>query len=267
MRHPALLAQDLASLDVLSGGRVIAAIGAGWNRPEYDALGIPFDPVGTRVSRLTEAVAVLKGCFSGEPFSFHGEHYTVTDHTGLPAPASGDGVPLMIGGGGKRVLTLAGREADIVSLAPRTLAAQDGGTVVRSDPRSITVAATEEKLGWIREAAGDRFDAIELNVYPTGTAPVLTDDPRKGRVLLLEPLTDATLGMRGIALSPMFAELVRAQLGAQGSPRGAQLTATALIGALANLFIRWLDGTLDIDRAELTDYCVRLLVIATELAR
>ena len=96
---------------------------------------------------------------------------------------------------------------------------------------------------------------------------VLTDDPRKGRVLLLEPLTDATLGMRGIALSPMFAELVRAQLGAQGSPRGAQLTATALIGALANLFIRWLDGTLDIDRAELTDYCVRLLVTATELAR
>lgn len=96
---------------------------------------------------------------------------------------------------------------------------------------------------------------------------VLTEDPRKGRVLLLEPLTDATLGMRGIALSPVFAELVRAELGVQGSPRGAQLTATALIGALANLFIRWLDGTLDIDRAELTDYCVRLLVSATGLAR
>ena len=101
---------------------------------------------------------------------------------------------------------------------------------------------------------------------------VLTDDPRKGRVLLLEPLTDATLGMRGIALSPMFAELVRAQLGPQHgahrtNARGAQLTATALIGALANLFIRWLDGTLDLDRAELTDYCVRLLVKATDLAR
>ncbi len=96
---------------------------------------------------------------------------------------------------------------------------------------------------------------------------VLTEDPRKGRVLLLEPLTDPTLGMRGIALSPMFAELARVELGTQGSPRGAQLTATALIGALANLFIRWLDGTLDIDRGELTDYCVRLLVTATELAR
>lgn len=97
---------------------------------------------------------------------------------------------------------------------------------------------------------------------------VLTDDPRKGRVLLLEPLTDATLGMRGVALSPMFAELVRAQLGPKGgNAHGARLTATALIGALANLFIRWLDGTLDVDRAELTEYCVRLLVTATDLAR
>jgi AcrR family transcriptional regulator len=97
---------------------------------------------------------------------------------------------------------------------------------------------------------------------------VLTDDPRKGRVLLLEPLTDATLGMRGVALSPMFAELVRAQLGPRaGDAQAARLTATAVIGALANLFIRWLDGTLEVDRAELTDYCVRLLVSATELAR
>jgi AcrR family transcriptional regulator len=95
---------------------------------------------------------------------------------------------------------------------------------------------------------------------------VLTDDPRKGRVLLLEPLTDATLGMRGVALSPMFAELVRAQLGPKGgNAHGAR--PTAIIGALANLFIRWLDGTLDVDRAELTEYCVRLLVTATDLAR
>lgn len=102
---------------------------------------------------------------------------------------------------------------------------------------------------------------------------VLTDDPRKGRVLLLEPLTDPTLGMRGIALTPMFTELVRAQLGSDtsrtspASPDGAQLTATALIGALANLFIRWLDGSVAVDRARLIDYCVRLLVTSAELAR
>ena len=71
---------------MLSGGRVEVAIGAGWNRPEYVALGLPFDPVGVRVSRLTEAVAVLKGCFGPGPFSFAGEHYTITDYTGTPQP-------------------------------------------------------------------------------------------------------------------------------------------------------------------------------------
>jgi AcrR family transcriptional regulator len=96
---------------------------------------------------------------------------------------------------------------------------------------------------------------------------VLTDDPRKGRVLLLEPLTDPTLGMRGIAISPMFVELVRGQLGADAAPDAAQLTATALIGALANLFIRWLDGSLDVSRDRLADYCVRLLVSSADLAR
>lgn len=98
---------------------------------------------------------------------------------------------------------------------------------------------------------------------------VLVDDPRKGRVLLLEPLTDPTLGVRGSVASAMFVDLVRAQLDAEAavSPAGAELTATALVGALANLFIHWLDGALHLERAELTDYCVRLLVTCAELAR
>jgi probable F420-dependent oxidoreductase len=178
LRHPAILAQDLASLDVLSGGRVEVGIGAGWNRPEYDAIGRPFDGVGTRVSRLAEALAVIKGSFGDEPFSYAGEHYTMTGHDGQPKPVQRPHPPLFIGGGGKRVLSLAAREADTVSLAPRTLTAASGESV-RSDPSSITFAATEEKIGWIREAAGDRFDNLELNVYPTGTAPIVTDHPRK----------------------------------------------------------------------------------------
>jgi probable F420-dependent oxidoreductase len=192
LRHPALLAQDLATLDVLSGGRVEGAIGAGWNRPEYDALGLPFDTVGTRVARLAEAVAVLKGCFTGEAFSLAGEHYTVTDHVGLPTPVQRPHPPLFIGGGGRRLLTLAGREADIVGLAPRTLATPAGGPVVRSDPRSITIAATEEKIGWVRDAAGDRFDRLELNVYPTGSAPELTDSPRKVAADVLDGIRSRT---------------------------------------------------------------------------
>ena len=192
LRHPALLAQDLATLDVLSGGRVEVGIGAGWNRPEYAALGLPFDPVGVRVSRLAEAVAVLKGCFAEGPFSFAGEHYRITEHDGQPTPVQRPHPPILIGGGGRRVLTLAGREADIVSLAPRTLAATDGGDAVRSDPRSITIAATEEKIGWIREAAGDRFDAIELNVYPTGGPPMLTDHPRREAADVLDRIRART---------------------------------------------------------------------------
>jgi hypothetical protein len=78
LRHPAVLAQDLATLDALSGGRVEIGLGAGWNKPEHDAIGIPFEQAGVRVKRLAEAIAVLKGCFAEGPFSFSGEHYTIT---------------------------------------------------------------------------------------------------------------------------------------------------------------------------------------------
>jgi probable F420-dependent oxidoreductase len=172
LRHPVILAKDLATLDVLSGGRLDVAIGAGWNKPEYDAIGMTFDPVGVRVSRLTEAVAVIKGCFGEEAFSFAGEHYTITDYDGQPKPIQQPHPPIFIGGGGRRILTLAGREANIVGLAPRILSEQ------RSDPRSITWAATEEKLGWVREAAADRFDGLTFNVYPSGWPITVTDDLR-----------------------------------------------------------------------------------------
>jgi probable F420-dependent oxidoreductase len=193
LRHPALLAQDLATLDVLSGGRVDVALGAGWNRPEYEALGLAFGAVGVRVSRLAEAVTVIKGCFLEGPFSFEGEHYTITGHDGLPKPPQRPHPPFFIGGGGKRLLTLAAREADIVGLAPRTLPAESAeGAPVRSDPRSITIAATEEKIAWVREAAGDRFASLEFNVYPTGSAPILTDHPRKAAADLLDGIRART---------------------------------------------------------------------------
>jgi probable F420-dependent oxidoreductase len=172
LRHPAVLAQDLATLDVLSGGRLDVALGAGWNKPEYDAIGLVFDPVPTRQARLEEAVAVIKGAFSGEPFSFHGEHYEINDYQGSPKPTQQPHPPIFIGGGGRRTLTLAGREANIVGLAPRILKEQ------RAEPFSLTWAAAEEKIGWVREAAGDRFDDLVFNVYPSGSPIVVTDDVR-----------------------------------------------------------------------------------------
>lgn len=174
LRHPAVLAQDLATLDVLSGGRVEIALGAGWNKPEYDAIGIPFEPVGTRIQRLAEAVAILKGCFADGPFSFAGEHYTIAAHDGVPKPAQRPHPPIFLGGGGRRLLTLAGREAQIVGLAPRLVQ----GDRPRVDAWSLTAAATEEKIGWVREAAGERFGELELNTYATGGPTVITGDPR-----------------------------------------------------------------------------------------
>lgn len=172
LRHPAVVAQDLASIDVLSGGRVDVAIGAGWNKPEYEAIGIPFDPTPIRQERLAESIAVLKGVFSGEPFSFAGKHYTITGYTGRPLPVQRPHPPFFIGGGGRSTLTLAGREADIVGLAPRILAS------AKVDARSLTLAAAREKIGWVREAAGERFPSLELNIYPSTWPVTVTDNLR-----------------------------------------------------------------------------------------
>ena len=182
LRHPAVLAQDLATLDVLSNGRLEIGIGAGWNEPEYEEIGLPFEPVATRVGRLAESVAVLKGLFGDGPFSFDGTHYTIRARDGQPKPVQKPHPPLMIGGGGRRVLSLAAREANIVSLAPRI--AGDG----RGDPTSITVAATAEKIDWVREAAGDRFGDLEFNVYPSMSEVTVTEHARAEAAKLRDKL-------------------------------------------------------------------------------
>jgi probable F420-dependent oxidoreductase len=199
LRHPAVLAQDLASIDVLSGGRLDIAIGAGWRKEEYAAIGLAFDDGPTRVARLAEAVTVLKGCFAAGPFSFAGEHYTITDYDAEPKPVQRPHPPLMIGGGGRRILSLAGREADIVGLAPRMLGEE------RTDPRSITLAATAEKVEWAREAAGPRADDLVFNVYPSGGPVVMTDDARseaRSRVDQLAARTGVELTIEEALESP-----------------------------------------------------------------
>jgi probable F420-dependent oxidoreductase len=186
LRHPAVLAQDLASLDVLSGGRLDVAIGAGWNKPEYDSIGLPFDPTPVRQSRLAEAVAVLKGYFGDGPFSFAGDYYTIRELDGYPKPVQRPHPPFLIGGGGRKTLALAGREADIVGLAPRILSGE------RSDPGSLTLAAAAEKIEWVREAAGERFDDLVFNVYPSTWPITITDDPRREAAKVVDHLRGRT---------------------------------------------------------------------------
>lgn len=157
-RHPVVLAMSAGSIDILSHGRLELGIGAGWLKDEYDQSGIPFDPPGVRIARLQEAVTLLKQLLRGEPTTFHGEFYTVTDLTLPPEPVQKPHPPILIGGGSKKILSLAGREANIVGITNRAL--PDGS----KDMEDVTAAATERKIAWVQEAAGDRFPEIELNI-------------------------------------------------------------------------------------------------------
>lgn len=157
-RHPAVLAKEAATIDRLSGGRLEFGLGAGWMTTDYEATGIPLDPPSVRIERLEEALEVITGLWSGEPLDHHGRFYDITDLAGSPLPAQRPGPPIVIGGGGRKVLGVAGRRADVINLNP-TLAA---GIIDHRAGPSATPEATERKIGWIREAAGDRFDSIEL---------------------------------------------------------------------------------------------------------
>jgi probable F420-dependent oxidoreductase len=214
LRHPAVLAQDLASLDVLSDGRLDINIGAGWNRAEYEALGIAFDPAPVRSERLAEAIAVLKGCMGPGPFSFDGSHYRIREHDGGPKPVQRPHPSFMIGGGGRRTLELAAREADVVGLAPRIRAG-------RGDPLSFTWEATQEKIAWVRAAAGERWERLTLNVYPSTVPVTITDAARTEARKAADTLT-----------SRFGAELTEAQVLA--SPH-------VFIGSLASLTEKLID--------------------------
>lgn len=155
-RHPAVLAKELATLDVLSDGRLEVGLGAGDQQDDYDQIGLPFDPPGVRVARLQEAVRVLKGLWGEGPFTYTGTHYTIRALTGWPRPVQRPHPPLYIGAGGQRLLTFAAREADSVGIIAQAL--PDGGLDVGRD----TEALLAEKVSWVRAAAGERFARLEL---------------------------------------------------------------------------------------------------------
>ena len=170
-RHPVVLAKEMASIDRLSGGRLELGIGAGWMSSDYEQAGIAMDPPGVRIDRLEEALDVLEGLFGPGPFSYQGKHYRIGGLDGLPKPVQQPkGPPVLIGGGGRRVLTLAARRADIVGVNP----AIRSGRTDRAAAEDGAAAVTDQKLGWVRDAAGDRYGDIEINMLIF--ACVVTDD-------------------------------------------------------------------------------------------
>ena len=159
-KHPVVLAKELATIDLLSEGRLEIGIGAGWMQTDYDESGIPYDSPKIRVDRFVEAIAVMKGAFAEGAYSFAGDHYTITGYDGQPKPVQRPWPPLLIGGGGKRVLSFAAREADIVGINA-TLTSGAIGTEAIS---TMTAEAVDAKVAIVRDAAGGRFDDIEMNI-------------------------------------------------------------------------------------------------------
>jgi probable F420-dependent oxidoreductase len=157
-RNPVMLAKEATTIDLLSGGRLEFGLGAGWNTGDYRQLGIAYDPPKTRVDRMEEALALMKRLWTEEKVSHHGAHYRVRDATVLPRPTQRPHPPVMIGGGGPRMLRIAAREAQIIALAPAVNS--------RGGPRlgTVTVASLEERITRLRRVAADRIDELELNV-------------------------------------------------------------------------------------------------------
>jgi probable F420-dependent oxidoreductase len=185
-RHPVVLAKEVATLDLLSEGRVEFGLGAGWMTSDYEQSGIPNDSPGTRIDRMTESLAIMKSLWSDGRATLAGKHYTITEAVGTPTPHQRPYPPIIIGGGGKRILTLAGREADIVGINPNLAAGYIGPEVAAN----TLVEFYRQRVEWVRSAAGDRFDQLELQVLtflvqvvPTGRevleqmAPLLSTTP------------------------------------------------------------------------------------------
>ena len=180
-KHPVVLAKELATIDLLSEGRLEIGLGAGWMISDYEEAGIPYDPPKVRIDRFVEGLRIIKGTMGEGAFSFSGDHYTVTNYDGLPKPAQKPGPPVLIGGGGKRVLSIAAREADIVGING-TL---DAGVIGPEAVSTMTAAAVDEKVDIVAAAGAHRLDSIEMNIR---TFFVKVTDDRAGMI-------DAVAGM------------------------------------------------------------------------
>ena len=173
-RHPVVLAKEAATLDIVSGGRFEFGLGAGWMKTDYQQSGIPMDKPSVRVARLAESLAIMRAMWRDGSVTFTGEHYRVSGAAGTPAPTTPGGPPLVIGGGGRRVLTLAGRYADIVSIVPSLTAGYVGPEVAAES----VVEKYTDRVRWAREAA-DRAGDLEFQCWTVAVQVV----PNAGEVI------------------------------------------------------------------------------------
>jgi probable F420-dependent oxidoreductase len=204
-RHPVMLAKELATLDFFSGGRLDIGLGAGWLRGEYEAIGLRFDPAGVRLDRLESTIALLRAAFAGGELNIDDEHVHAVGFQAVPAVVQQPMPPLMIGGGSPRILRIAGREADTVSLNFDNSSGKIGPAGVGSS----TAELTERKIGWIREGAGDRFDDVELEIaaYFTVVTPEGAADATRAKMAPMFGLDASTFADHPHALVGTVAEI------------------------------------------------------------
>jgi probable F420-dependent oxidoreductase len=157
-RHPVVLAKEIATLDLFSGGRVEFGLGAGWMTADYEQSGIVEDPAAVRISRMTESLAVMKSLWANGSATVKGEYFQVTEALGAPEPVQRPHPPIIIGGGGRRILGIAAREADIVGVNPSLAAGYIGPEVLET----TSAEYYHQRVQWVRQAAGERFDDLEL---------------------------------------------------------------------------------------------------------
>ena len=159
-KHPVVLAKELATIDLLSEGRLEIGLGAGWMISDYEQAGMPYDSAGVRIDRFIEGLEIIKKAMSEGAFSFAGKHYTITNYDGQPKSLQRPHPPVLIGGGGRRVLSYAAREADIIGINGTMTAGVVGPEAIST----MTAAAVDEKVNIVREAAGARLADIEMNI-------------------------------------------------------------------------------------------------------
>src|SRR3954469_12171815 len=204
-RHPVVLANEAATIDLLSGGRLELGVGAGWMLVDYEKGGFPLDKPSVRIARLDEALTVMKGLWADGPFSFKGEHYTIDDLDGDPKPVQKPHPPLVVGGGGPKILALAARHAQTVGINANL---RSGVGDHPDSVRSLTAAATDEKVALLRDAAGSRFDDLEIQTL-TGFVHVTDDRSSIARAMASAFAVDVEVALETpAALVGTFEEIV-----------------------------------------------------------
>jgi probable F420-dependent oxidoreductase len=192
-RHPLMLAREAATLDLLSDGRLELGLGAGWRTSDYRQLGMPYDAPGRRIDRLVESSMLVKRLLAGETVTHAGPHYQLGAARVWPRPIQRPHPPIIMGGGGPRMLRLAAREADIVGFIPQF---SQRGRPILTD---VGEAALDRKVAIVREAAGDRFERLELNLFIVDAGMV-----GSGQSAPRTMLAAAKAGTVGLAGSPYF---------------------------------------------------------------